>query len=374
MSRPGSNLVAIAATVVALVGPPAGALAAAAVAASQATTGTLLPGCADGGPGGGTQQIDRGVLDADAMDIARTIVDMVRRRALPRRAAVLAVATGLVESGLRNLDYGDRDSLGVFQQRPSQGWGTRAQILDPVHAANSFLDHLTAIPGWATMPPGAAEQDVQRSGFPERYAPREQQAADIVTKFWTGPDNPVPPPAGGAEPVAATPSCPDHGASDLPLPPTGFDPHKLPAGFTLPADPRQAAAVSFAVAQLGKPYVWGGKGPGSYDCSGLMLAAWAAAGVAIPAGTVSQVHAGHAVPDITHVQPGDLLFTAGALGTAAVPRHVGMYGGHDLIVDAYDENHGIILEPLTTWNGHIVAIRRIADPSTPSPSPGGSPP
>lgn len=221
MSRPSTNLVAIAAAAVALVGPPAGVLGAAAVAASQATTGTLLLGCSDGGPGGGTQQIDRSVLDADAMDIARTIVDVVRQRVLPRRAAVLAVATGLVESGLRNLDYGDRDSLGVFQQRPSQGWGTRAQILDPVHATNSFLDHLIVIPGWATMRPGAAEQAVQRSGFPERYAPREQQAADIVTKFWTGPDNPTPPPAGGTEPVAATPSCPDHGASDLPCRPAG---------------------------------------------------------------------------------------------------------------------------------------------------------
>jgi cell wall-associated NlpC family hydrolase len=372
MARPTSSLVAVA--VLAVFGLPAGVVGAAAVTAAQATTETALLGCAEGGPGGGSQQIDRQVLDADAMDIARTLVDVVRQRSLPRRAAVLAVATGLVESGLRNLDYGDRDSLGVFQQRPSQGWGSRAQILDPVHATNTFLDHLLAIPGWAGMAPGAAEQAVQRSGFPERYAPREQQAADIVTKFWTGPDNPVPPPAGGAEPVSATPSCPDHGASDLPLPPAGFDSHKLPADFTLPVDPRQAAAVSFALAQLGKPYVWGGKGPGSYDCSGLMLAAWAAAGVAIPAGTVSQVHAGHAVPDVAQVQPGDLLFTAGALGTAAVPRHVGMYAGHDLIVDAYDENHGIILEPLTTWNAQIVAIRRIADPSTPSPSPGGSPP
>lgn len=340
-----------------------------------AVTATIvqLSGCDQGGPGGGAIVVDRQQLGAEEMDIARTIVDVVQQRRLPRRAAVLAIATGMVESGLRNLDYGDRDSLGVFQQRPSQGWGTREQILNPVYATGKFLDALLDLPGWDTMAPGQAEQAVQHSGFPERYAPREPAAAAIVDRFWTGPDNPTSPPGGGTEAVQAKTLCPDQGGSDVPRDPGQVDPTKLPPGYTLPEDARQRAAVGFALGQLGKPYVWGAKGPDAYDCSGLMLAAWAAAGIGIPAGTISQVHAGHSVSSLEQVQPGDLLFIPGSLGTAQVPRHVGMYAGHGLIVDAYDTDTGVILEPLSAWTSKIVAIRRIADPSSPSPPPGGSP-
>ncbi|WP_233223933.1 C40 family peptidase [Amycolatopsis sp. CA-128772] len=342
-----------------------------------ATVATVvqLSGCEQGGPGGGSVVVDRQQLGADEMDIARTIVDIVQQRRLPRRAAVLAIATGMVESGLRNLDHGDGDSVGVFQQRPSQGWGTREQILNPVYATEKFLDAMIALPGWDTMAPGRAEQAVQRSGFPDRYASREPAAAAIVDRFWTGPDNATPPlaPGGGTEAVQTKTLCPDQGGSDVPRDPGKVDPTKLPPGFTLPADVRQRAAVGFALGQLGKPYVWGAKGPSAYDCSGLMLASWAAAGIGIPAGTVSQVHAGHAVSSIQQVQPGDLLFIPGSLGTAQIPRHVGMYAGHGLIVDAYDTDTGVILEPLSAWTSKIVAIRRIADPSSPSPPPGGSP-
>ncbi|SEF36884.1 Cell wall-associated hydrolase, NlpC family [Amycolatopsis pretoriensis] len=340
-----------------------------------AATATIvqLSGCDQGGPGGGSIVVDRQQLGADEMDIARTVVDVVQQRRLPRRAAVLAIATGMVESGLRNLDYGDRDSLGVFQQRPSQGWGTREQILNPVYATGKFLDALIALPGWDTMAPGHAEQAVQHSGFPDRYAPREPAAAAIVDQFWTGPDNPTPPAGGGTKAVQVKTLCPDQGGSDVPRDPSQVDPTKLPPGFTLPTDVRQRAAVGFALGQLGKPYVWGAKGPDAYDCSGLMLAAWAAAGIGIPAGTISQAHAGHAVSSLEQVQPGDLLFIPGSRGTAQVPRHVGMYAGHGLIVDAYDTDTGVILEPLSAWTSKIVAIRRIADPGLPSPPPGGSP-
>jgi hypothetical protein len=372
--RPNGVLGAATGALVGLVMLPILALA---LIVGPAATATIvqLSGCDQGGPGGGSVVVDRQQLGADEMDIARTIVDVVQRRRLPRRAAVLAIATGMVESGLRNLDYGDRDSLGVFQQRPSQGWGTREQILDPVYATGRFLDVLIALPGWDTMAPGRAEQAVQRSGFPDRYAPREHAAAAIADRFWTGPDNPAPlaPPGGGTEAVQAKTLCPDQGESDVPRDPGKVDPTRLPPGFTLPTDVRQRAAVGFALNQIGKPYVWGAKGPNAYDCSGLMLAAWAAAGVGIPAGTVSQVRAGHAVASIEQVQPGDLLFIPGSLGSAQVPRHVGMYAGHGLIVDAYDTDTGVILEPLSAWTSKIVAIRRIADPDLPSPPPGGSP-
>jgi hypothetical protein len=82
---------------------------------------------------------------------ASTIVAAAVRRDLPARAATIALATAMQESKLRNLDYGDRDSLGLFQQRPSQGWGTRAQVLDPSHAANAFYDALTKIDNYQRL-------------------------------------------------------------------------------------------------------------------------------------------------------------------------------------------------------------------------------
>lgn len=337
-------------------------------AAAQPPTAIAAAGC--GTSSSGTGRIVRDDHDPEATNIARTIVGIVQQRRLPRRAAVIAIATGLVESHLHNLDYGDRDSLGVFQQRPSQGWGTRAEILNPAHATNTFLDRLLAVPGWDTLPPGKAEQAVQNSGFSGRYAPREPEASQIVSSLWTGPDNPVPHTTAESTPTR----CGYDGTSDVPLPPGNDQKNRMPPGFTLPADPRQKAAVGYAVAQLGKRYVWGGKGPDVFDCSGLMLAAWATAGIGIPASTLGQVHAGHAVPDQSHLQPGDLLFIPGALGTPAQPRHVGMYVGAGLIVDAYDEKHGVIVEHLADWSARIVAIRRIAEPAAPSPPPGGSPP
>jgi cell wall-associated NlpC family hydrolase len=136
----------------------------------------------------------------------------------------------------------------------------------------------------------------------------------------------------------------------------------LPPDFALPADPRQATVVSFAIRQFGKPYVWGAKGPNAFDCSGLVQAAWAAAGVAVDAGTTSQVHDGTAVPGLAVIQPGDLLFIPGSLGSPANPRHVGLYAGHGLVINAYDSATGVITQPLSAWAHDIVAIRRPAPP------------
>lgn len=325
-------------------------------------------GCGgDGGPGGGSQQLGDRTWSAEQMNNAQTITQVTQTRRLPRRAAVLATATAIVESQLRNVHYGDLDSLGVFQQRPSQGWGSPADVLNPAAATGRFLDHLVVIPRWPYLPPGVAEQLVQRSSRPERYAPQEPSAAALVGKFWTGPDNPVPPPTSGATAqlaaFTASTGCGDQGGSNIPL-----DPQRLPPGFQLPIDARQRAAVSYALAQVGKPYVWGAKGPNAFDCSGLVQAAWAAAGVAISAGTTSQVHDGTPVAGLHQVQPGDLLFIPGSLGTARNPGHVGMYAGAGIVVNAYDERHGVILESLDKWTPQIVAIRHIAGTPTPAES------
>ena len=117
----------------------------------------------------------RHVLDADQADNAALITAVTVRRGLPARAATIALATAVQESKLRNIDYGDRDSLGLFQQRPSQGWGTPEQVTDPVYATNAFLDGLVQVPGYTELPITEAAQTVQRSGYPEAYADHEPE-------------------------------------------------------------------------------------------------------------------------------------------------------------------------------------------------------
>ena len=103
------------------------------------------------------------------------------RRGLPARAVSIALATAYQESKLENIDYGDRDSLGIFQQRPSQGWGTRAQILDPEFATNAFYDALARVDGYETMEITVAAQEVQRSAFPGAYADHEEDARALAS-------------------------------------------------------------------------------------------------------------------------------------------------------------------------------------------------
>ena len=157
-------------------------------------------------------------------------------------------------------------------------------------------------------------------------------------------------------------ACPDQGGAGVPLAPSNIDPTKLPPGFVPPTDPAQRAAVTYALAQLGKPYIWGAKGPNGFDCSGLMLAAWAAAGVPIPAGTVNQKNAGTPAGPAT-IAPGDLVFIPGSLGSPTNPRPVGMYVGNGLVVNAYDSSTGVILQPLSDWTDKITHVRHIAGPA-----------
>ncbi|MFI2497816.1 heavy metal transporter [Streptomyces sp. NPDC018693] len=107
---------------------------------------------------------------------AATIAAVGTNRGMPERAVTIALATALQESGLRNIEYGDRDSLGLFQQRPSQGWGTEQQVMDPSYAANIFYEHLAKVPDYTELPLTVAAQRVQRSGFPDAYAKHEPDA------------------------------------------------------------------------------------------------------------------------------------------------------------------------------------------------------
>ncbi|MGB6457109.1 MAG: hypothetical protein WBH47_21780 [Streptosporangiaceae bacterium] len=118
---------------------------------------------------------------------ATTIVQQTLAKRMGIRSAVVAVATAMQESRLHDLGYGDADSLGLFQQRPSSGWGTAQQIMNPAFAANAFLAALQRYqagnPSWAAQPLWASAQGVQKSGLPFAYAQWEAQAASLVTQI-----------------------------------------------------------------------------------------------------------------------------------------------------------------------------------------------
>ncbi|WP_374195184.1 hypothetical protein [Streptomyces sp. ISL-1] len=115
-------------------------------------------------------------LSTEQAGNAATISAVGSTRGLSERAVTIALATALQESGLRNIKHGDRDSLGLFQQRPSKGWGTTQQILDPVYSAGKFYERLAEVPGYSRLPLTVAAQRVQRSGFPQAYAKHEPDA------------------------------------------------------------------------------------------------------------------------------------------------------------------------------------------------------
>ncbi|GAA2744763.1 hypothetical protein GCM10009868_23650 [Terrabacter aerolatus] len=120
-------------------------------------------------------------FDPDQTANAALISALSIKRGLPPRAATIALTTAFQESKIRNLRYGDRDSLGLFQQRPSQGWGTAEQILDPVHATNAFYDALVKYRGYETADITTIAQQVQKSGFPEAYRDHEGQGRVLAS-------------------------------------------------------------------------------------------------------------------------------------------------------------------------------------------------
>ncbi|GAA1859677.1 hypothetical protein [Brevibacterium marinum] len=135
-----------------------------------------------------TDTQDTGQLTQAQVDNARTIIAVGKGSELSTQAQKIAVMTALQESSLRNLDDGDKDSAGLFQQRPSFDWGTSEQVTDPVYASKSFYGvnpscpnpGLLQIEGWKTMDPGEAAQAVQGSGHPDAYDKWETLAAELV--------------------------------------------------------------------------------------------------------------------------------------------------------------------------------------------------
>lgn len=124
---------------------------------------------------------DTVTLDIEQAENAALIAAISVQRGMPARAATIALATAYQESKLYNLDSGDRDSAGLFQQRPSQGWGTRAEVQNPVYAANAFYDALEKVDGYTSMRVTEAAQRVQRSAYPEAYADHEADARVLAS-------------------------------------------------------------------------------------------------------------------------------------------------------------------------------------------------
>ncbi|NIH82322.1 C40 family peptidase [Amycolatopsis viridis] len=254
-------------------------------------------------PGGDQGAAQAARLTGDQQFIVGQIIEIGKQRGLSPRAWQIAIQAGMTESGMHNLNYGDRDSLGIFQMRPSMGWGTVAQLQDIPYQINKFYDVLLAVPDWDKQRPGASAQDVERSAFPDRYHKWEQMAAHLVENLGQ---------------VADMVGC---GQS---------------AGLVLPPNNAAAAAIQFALGEQGKPYVWGATGPNSYDCSGLMLRAYEAAGITLSRVSRDQYHNGAMLP-VRDAQPGDLLFWAYDASNPATIHHVAMYLGDGKIVEAQQD-------------------------------------
>jgi NlpC/P60 family protein len=288
-------------------------------------------------------------LTAEQTRNAAVIITVGQRMKIPARGWVIGVATALQESDLINLgDLGpdnDHDSLGLFQQRPSQGWGNPAQLLASEYASGAFYTALRKVSGWEDMPLTQAAQRVQRSGYPDAYSEHEARAAAIVAAFTGG---------------GVCDGGDGNNGAGVPLPP----------GFTLPAATPApiVAAIVWALAQRGTPYTFGGDCTAPHsgvpahqcDCSSLVQQAYRHGGVSLPRTTDQQVHAGTAVTGgIAGLRPGDLIFIPGGDGSMSDPGHVGLYIGSSLIVQAPHTGDVVKISPLSEWAKQIAAIRRI---------------
>lgn len=288
--------------------------------------------CGTGSAGVGTDLGGGEKLTAAQVANARTIYQVGVQMGIPVYGEEIAIATAIQESRLQNLDYGDRDSLGLFQQRPSQGWGTPSQLTDPVYASTKFYQALENVANWQDLKLTIVAQDVQQSAYPGAYEQWQNVARALVATF-----------AGTADACPAT---------------TGG---AVPAGYSIPPGtaPQVRAAIDYALAQLGKPYIYGGTGPQGYDCSGLVMEAYLAGGIQLPRTSEQQALVGTPVSP-ADLEPGDLFFAAGSDGTPQAPGHVGMYIGAGYVIEAPHSGTTISVDSWeTAWKPQTVAIRRI---------------
>lgn len=276
------------------------------------------------GAGKDEGQREAAQLDNESKQTAALIISIGKQRQLPPRAWQIALQAGKVESNLHDLDHGDLDSLGIFQMRPSENWGTPDQIRNPDYAINKFYDVLLGVGGWEQLRPGDAAQAVERSAFPDRYNEWEALAFFLITNIANITDT----------------------------------------GCGQPRPPSEVAGkvISFALAQLGKPYVWGATGPDTYDCSGLTQKAYLAAGITIPRVAADQYAGGGPKLPIDQAQPGDLLFWATDPSNPVTIHHVAIYLGNDEVVQA--PQTGELVSKHKVWDGGEL-VKTVVRPAQP---------
>lgn len=336
----------------------AGCIWSSASAGSVGVTGTVPSSLRTQNARGETVTLNQGQLKR-----AATIIAVGKSEIIPARGQLIALMAALTESTLRVLsntgaypesahvpndgDGHDHDSVGLFQMRPSTGWGTVSNLMDPTWSARSFYggpsgpNHgsprgLLDIDGWQTMDLGAAAQAVEVSAYPDRYADNQPVAAKILATL-SGV-------AVGSGPCGAAGSA-------------GAVPANLPPGFA-------GALIAVAAKEIGTPYVWGGgsfTGPtgGGFDCSGLVLyAAYQASGgrTRLPHYTGDQIHAGQPVAWGDR-QPGDLIFFS--YPGASAPHHVAIYIGGDRILQAPRTGEDVRYGTIGEFNGQTMTVRRL---------------
>jgi cell wall-associated NlpC family hydrolase len=306
-------------------------------------------------------------LDRAQLTHAATIVSVgAGTRSVGRDGMLIALMAALTESHLRMLSNtnaypdsanypkdgngGDHDSLGLFQMRPSTGWGTIADLMDAEYEAAAFYGGPTGpnagsprglldIDGWQQLPKAAAAQAVEVSAYPDRYAAYQPVAEGILGGIATG---------------TSTSSCGAPSQAGAPL----------PGGFA-------GAFIAAARTELGQPYVWGGgtysgpsgigsdgRGPG-FDCSGLVLyAAYQASNGALrlPHYSGAQVTFGHEIA-WDDKQPGDLVFFTQP--GASAPHHVAIYLGGDRILQAPHTGEDVRFGTIAEFAGEAVTVRRL---------------
>ena len=314
------------------------------------------------GPGGTAQTVVDQPLDAEQLANAATIVQVTAGRGLPQRAAVIALATAYQETKFINYQHPTdaTTSIGLFAQMTIY-YGADVAA-DPARATGAFLDRLVQQPNWSTRPLTDVAADVQKPYEPYRglYAQWEPLATQLTAQLWNSSSGAAAPSGATAGTVVASP-CPGAGGDGSTAGPAS--PAPGPNGLTLTGSTQGNGAVQFAMAQIGEPYLWGGTGPGAWDCSGLMQGAWASQGVSIPRVTYTQANAGNPVSQ-ADARSGDLVLIPGSDGTPSNPGHVGMVAGidatgHVWLVEAPRTGLNVRLTPITAWAGQIVTIRRI---------------
>ncbi|QBX57304.1 peptidoglycan endopeptidase [Nocardioides seonyuensis] len=294
---------------------------------------------------------------------AATIVAVGKSANVPARGQLIALMAALTESALRVLsnvsahpgsaeiandgDGGDHDSLGLFQMRPSTGWGTVRHLMDPVWSSRAFYggpngpNHgspsgLLDIPNWEDLELGEAAQAVEVSAYPDRYVVN-QPVAEAILAALSGVG------------LGAGLACADDGDGEVPV--------DLPEGFP-------GAFITAAASQLGLPYVWGGgnfEGPtgGGFDCSGLVLyAAYQASDrrIRLPHYSGDQIRAGRGIA-WADKQPGDLIFFS--YPGAGRPHHVAIYVGGDQILHAPRTGDVVRYGTIGEFDGEVMTVRRL---------------